>query len=117
MHSNFWKTQNPPKTPYYAVIFVSEKSNNLEGFYEMDEIILELAKKEDGFLGYETVGNPPHNLFVSYWKDMDAIEKWKHNTLHVEAKKEGYNKWYNRLLTQICKVEYCNEFIRKKENI
>lgn len=116
MNSNHWKTAAIPDKDYYAVIFISTKSNDLEGFHEMDEKILQIAMDEDGFLGYESVGNPPHNMFISYWKDMAAIEKWKHNLMHIEAKKLGFSKWYDRLVTQICKVEHSKEFIRKTEN-
>lgn len=111
--NSFWK--NPkPELPYYAVIFASTKSEDLDGFYEMDDRILQIAIDQPGFLGYETVGAPPKNLFISYWKDLEAIDAWRHNALHKEAKKLGFEKWYDRLLTQICKVEHSNEFIREK---
>lgn len=111
--NSFWKIPHPP-LPYYAVIFSSTKSNDLEGFYEMDEKILEIALEQPGFLGYETGGQPPHNVFISYWKDLEAIDQWRHNISHKEAKKRGYDQWYDRLLTQICKVEHSHEFIRPK---
>ncbi len=114
MKSTFWKNNIIPQAPYYAVIFASTKSENLEGFHETDDKILQIALLEKGFLGYETVGSAPDNIFVSYWENMEAIEKWKHNLAHIKAKKMGFSTWYNRLLTQICKVEYSKEFIRKQ---
>lgn len=112
--SNFWKIPHPT-LPYYAVIFASTKSNDLEGFAEMDEKILALAIEQPGFLGYETAGSPPHSIFISYWTSPEAIDAWRKNMQHQEAKKMGFAQWYDRFLTQICKVEHSNEFIRKDE--
>jgi hypothetical protein len=49
----FWKNNTIPTSDYYAVIFCSTKSANLEGYKEMDEKIMKLALEQDGFLGYE----------------------------------------------------------------
>jgi hypothetical protein len=31
----FWKNNVAPKGPYYAVIFISEKNENIDGYEEM----------------------------------------------------------------------------------
>src|SRR5690606_31960893 len=38
------------KTPCYAVIFSYQRSENLSGYQQMDEITLDLVKQMDGFL-------------------------------------------------------------------
>ena len=110
--SKFWKTEIP-KTNYYAVIFCSTRSTDLEGYATMDEKTIEKVKTLDGFLGYENIKNGDDGIFISYWRDMDSIEKWKHDAMHKEAKQYGYSKWYTRILTQICKVELSNEFVKE----
>lgn len=109
--SRYWKVEKP-QLPYYAVIFASTKSDNLQGFAEWDEKMLDLAMQQPGFLGYETVGNPPENLFISYWQTPEDIDNWRHNALHRQAKQLGHAQWYDRYLTQICKVEHAHEFVR-----
>ena len=45
------KTPNPP---YYAVIFCSVRTEGDNGYSEMAEQMVELAKKQCGFLGVES---------------------------------------------------------------
>ena len=52
-----------PQSNYYAVIFASSKSDNLEGYAEMDELTLKLAQEQPGFLGYESAGDHSGNFY------------------------------------------------------
>lgn len=99
-----WK-QTPPANGYYAVIFSSTKSDHLDGYKEMDEMTMNLAQDQKGFLGYESVSNGNIGIFISYWESMDAIENWRKNSTHLMAKAKA-NQWYKRYLSQICKVEH-----------
>lgn len=108
----YWKVSPIPNEDYYAVIFSSTKSSNLEGYEEMDERILKLAVEQSGFLGYESAGDKMSGIFISYWQDKEAIQKWKENVFHQEAKSLGISKWYDRFLSQICLVEHTNHFER-----
>ena len=59
-----------------------------------------LAKQQSGFLGVESArGNSGLGITISYWESLDAIENWKKNTLHKEAKKEVVS---NGMKTSIC---------------
>lgn len=98
-----WKKPLPQKD-YYAVIFASTKSDNLEGYKEMDELTLNLAQEQPGFLGYESVNNNNTGIFISYWENMDSINNWRKNSTHLLAKAQA-EKWYKRYLSQICLVE------------
>ena len=102
-----------PNPPYYAVLFVSTRSKNLDGYKEMDEATIERVKSVEGFLGYENIKSGDNGIFISFWESMEAFDKWRHDSMHKEAKEKGINLWYDRLLTQICKVEHSREFIRK----
>lgn len=99
-----WKKQ-PPTKDYYAVIFSSTKSEDLDGYKEMDEETMRLAQQETGFLGYESVNNGNVSIFISYWETMEAIDVWRKNSTHLMAKAKADN-WYKRYLSQICKVEH-----------
>lgn len=93
-----------PPGNFYAVIFSSTKSDDLEGYAEMDEITLRLAHGQAGFLGYESVNKENTGIFVSYWETKEAIEQWRRNATHQMAKSNA-RKWYKRYLSQICLVE------------
>ncbi|MFI5164614.1 MAG: hypothetical protein ACHQHP_05130 [Bacteroidia bacterium] len=61
-----WLKGNPPKKDYYAVIFASTKEDDLTGYYELDDKLMELAQQEPGFLGWENVKNGNQSIFISY---------------------------------------------------
>ena len=98
-----------PKPPYYAVIFSSVHTDRTEGYAEMAERMVELASSQSGFLGVESARNEL-GITVSYWKDLDSIKAWKHNTDHIIAQKKGREKWYESYKTRIAKVERDYEF-------
>lgn len=98
-----------PKNNFYAVIFSSTKSENLEGYAEMDETTMNLASQQPGYLGYESVAIENRSIFISYWESKEAIEDWRVHATHKMAK-SGAQKWYKRYLSQICLVESSHEY-------
>lgn len=95
---------NTPKAPYYAVIFSSINSENSDDYSEMADLMVQLATKQEGFLGIESARNVL-GITVSYWKDLESIKKWKENVEHSVARKRGRNEWYQAFKTRIAKVE------------
>ena len=100
-----------PKPPYYAAIFSSLNTEDVQGYSEMAERMVELASKQKGFLGIESARNEL-GITVSYWQDLEAIKSWKHNLEHTIAQKKGREKWYQSYKTRIVKVEGDYEFNR-----
>ncbi|MEQ9188441.1 MAG: antibiotic biosynthesis monooxygenase [Cryomorphaceae bacterium] len=100
-----WKQNIAPSPPYYASIFHYLLGDDLEGYAEMDALTLELALQSDGFLGYESHNSPGRGSFISYWRDLDAIDTWRKNATHITAKKEGRKRWYKYYHAMIAKVE------------
>lgn len=100
---------NTPKPPYYAVIFSSIRSDEDNGYDEMSEKMMELAKKEEGFLGIESARNEL-GITVSYWKDLESIKKWKNNPEHKIAQEKGREIWYSSFKTRIAKIESDYDF-------
>jgi len=98
-----------PKTPYYAVIFSSIRTNIDDGYSEMAKKMLTLASKQEGFLGVE-FAKEEVGITVSYWKDLDAIKRWKENSEHAVARKLGKSKWYASFIVRIAKVERDYDF-------
>lgn len=71
----------------------------------MDSLTMRLATEQDGYLGYESVNNGTKGIFVSYWQSMEAINKWRNNNTHKEARQSGIAKWYRYYHSLITKVE------------
>ncbi|HQQ95533.1 MAG TPA: antibiotic biosynthesis monooxygenase [Bacteroidia bacterium] len=93
-----------PHQAFYAVIFSSVKSDDLEGYTEMDEKTLKLAQEQKGYLGYEAVADDKRSIFISYWESMEDIRVWGEHAVHKMAKAQA-GRWYKRYLSQICRVE------------
>jgi heme-degrading monooxygenase HmoA len=92
------------KPPYYAVIFTTIISDNTEAYASTSARIEALAKQQEGYLGLEFARNEI-GITVSYWKSLEAIQNWKHNIEHTEARNLGREKWYKQYQLRICKVE------------
>ena len=100
-----------PKTPYYAVIFTSIRTEGDKGYEEMADKMMDLAKQQDGFLGVESARNII-GITVSYWRDLDSIKKWKEHTEHKIARESGRKIWYKAFKIRIAKVESDYDYIK-----
>ena len=102
-----------PETPYYAVVFTSRRTSlEAEPYAEMAAEMMELARKQRGFLGVdharETIG-----ITVSYWDSLKSIVDWKSHSRHVLAQEKGRERWYESYTIRICRVEREYSFDRK----
>jgi heme-degrading monooxygenase HmoA len=93
-----------PQTPYYAVIFTSERTDGDNGYAEMADEMVKLASVQPGFLGVESAREGV-GITVSYWESLEAIQKWKQNERHLVAQSQGISDWYLTYKTRVCKVE------------
>jgi heme-degrading monooxygenase HmoA len=94
-----------PKPPYYAVIFASQRTDGDQGYGKMAEKMVELASKQDGFLGVESARDEGLGITVSYWESLEAIKNWKDHSLHQVAQEKGKAIWYQNFSLRVCKVE------------
>ena len=94
----------------YANIFSYLKSDNYEGYKEMDEETLSLVGHIQGYLGYESVtNNDGRTIFISYWNSLKAINEWRINSRHKAAKNHG-KRWYAAYHSVLVKIESSSEF-------
>lgn len=90
--------------PYYAVIFTSVRTDIEQGYAEMADLMVEIAKEQEGFLGVESARSDV-GITVSYWRDLASIQNWKNNLDHLQAQKMGKQKWYESYKVRIALVE------------
>ncbi len=90
--------------PFYANIFSYIASETRKGYEAADEATLKEVQNIDGFLGYEVTGTESRRIFISYWRDMDAIATWQSNQTHQSAKSKGKD-WYTAYHSMLVKVE------------
>ncbi len=89
---------------YYAVIFTSTLSEQTDGYDEMAIRMKQLAEQQTGYLGMDSARSET-GITISYWKDLDAIKKWKSNLDHLNAQKLGKEKWYRSYKVRVCRIE------------
>jgi heme-degrading monooxygenase HmoA len=104
-----------PDLPYYAVIFTSVRTTEDNGYVEMSEKMTELASQQEGFLGIESARDEL-GITVSYWRDLDSIQKWKVNAEHTFARNEGRKTWYKLFKVRIARVEKEYSFLKNSTN-
>ncbi len=95
----------------YAVIFISIKTDKLVGYAELAEKMLKLAKKQKGFISFNSYTKESgENISISYWQSLADIKNWKENVEHKIAQKIAKEKWYKYYKIQVCKIEREYEF-------
>ena len=100
-----------PDSEYYAVIFTSQMSDSIEGYSEMSDKMVELAKKQKGFLGIDSARSEI-GITVSYWESLESIKNWKLNAEHTIARNLGRTQWYKSYDLKICKVLRTYNFLK-----
>ena len=98
-------------TPYYAVIFTSTRTAGDKGYAAMAQEMEELAKKQPGYLGFESA-RENIGISISYWKNLQAISDWKKQTEHLLAQRKGISDWYSWYKVRVCLVEREYDFTR-----
>ena len=70
--------------PYYALIFTNKQTDNLGGYNDMADTMEYLAKKQPGYICFESARNDL-GIAISYWETLEDIKNWKANFDHLEA--------------------------------
>lgn len=90
----------------YAVVFTSLRTAGDEGYAQTAEEMVSLAAAQPGYLGMESArGEDGLGITVSYWRDEDAIRRWKAQADHVAAQRAGRERWYRAYQVRVCRVE------------
>jgi len=97
------KIADTPKPPYYAVVFTSIRSDGDNGYAEAAKRLLEIARQQPGFLGYEAA-RQEMGISVSYWETPEAIRAWKDHPEHRKVQ-EKEPLWYRESRIRVCRVE------------
>ena len=93
-----------PEPPYYAVIFTSLRAEGDQGYGAMAARMLELSAMQPGFLGVESAREGV-GITVSYWANLEAIQRWKQQAEHLKAQRLGRERWYSTFKVRIARVE------------
>ena len=103
------------ESSYYAVIFTSQRTAGEDGYADMAERMVELARDQPGFLGVESARDAGgFGITVSYWTDEAVIRAWKSHAEHLIAQERGRRDWYASYEVRVARVERSYEMTRKR---
>ncbi|WP_198036967.1 antibiotic biosynthesis monooxygenase [Nocardia sp. BMG51109] len=100
---------------YYAAILTTALSpdpGDLTGYADAAAEMAELAERIDGYLGMEFARDPACGITVSYWRDLEALRRWRDDIDHLAAQRLGRERFYLGYRARICRVEREYEWTR-----
>ncbi|MEV8586969.1 antibiotic biosynthesis monooxygenase [Streptomyces sp. NPDC051180] len=100
--------------PYYTAVFTAVRPDSPEGYAETADRMKERVESMPGFLGYESARTPGGiGITVAYFRDLEALDAWRLDSAHQEAKAYGREHWYDSYSVHIGKVERSYGFERE----
>ncbi|RQO59932.1 hypothetical protein DBR47_11260 [Paucibacter sp. KBW04] len=94
------------ETPYYAVMFTSQRRSGDAGYGDMAERMVALAADQTGYLGAESVRDATGlGITMSYWRSEADIAAWRRHAEHQLARDQGRADWYEHYAVRVARVE------------
>ncbi len=98
--SNGWKG------PFNLIAFSSHLNKSSARYHSLGDEMVRLAREQDGFIGVSSIRNEDGSGFTaSYWRNLEAIDKWRKHPRHLEAQKLGREEFYQSFRTSLAQVE------------
>ncbi|MGI5455743.1 antibiotic biosynthesis monooxygenase family protein [Streptomyces sp. CA-249302] len=99
--------------PYYAAVFTTVRTRDQDGYRETDARLAELVRDIPGYLGMDHAQTPGGlGITVSYFRDADALTRWRSDAEHRAAQRRGRAEWYESYTLHVAKVERSHGFSR-----
>ncbi|MFE0674806.1 antibiotic biosynthesis monooxygenase family protein [Streptomyces sp. NPDC058867] len=104
--------------PYYAAVFVAVRTGEQSGYGETNERMEELVKDVPGYLGMDFAQTPGGlGISVGYFRDGDALSRWRTDAEHRAAQRRGRAEWYESYTLHVAKVERSHGFVRAEGSV
>ncbi|MGW5638426.1 antibiotic biosynthesis monooxygenase family protein [Streptomyces sp. NPDC003832] len=99
--------------PYYAAVFTAVRTQDQSGFSETNERMEELVRAIPGYLGADFAQSPGGlGITVAYFRDGDALQRWRTDAEHRAAQRRGRAEWYESYTLHVARVERSHGFVR-----
>jgi heme-degrading monooxygenase HmoA len=77
------------------VLFRSKLVSAPEGYAEMAQEMLDLARTMPGFVDVKSyTSDDGERLTVVWWQDEDTLRAWRTHARHLVAQQTGRERWY-----------------------
>jgi heme-degrading monooxygenase HmoA len=95
------------------VLFRSKLVDAPEGYAEMAQEMLDLAKTMPGFVDVKAYkADDGERLTVVWWEDEDTLRAWRTNARHLVAQKAGRERWYEYYSLEVADLRRSKRFDR-----
>ena len=96
-----------------VVLFRSKLVDAPDGYAEMAEEMLALAKTMPGFVDVKAFkADDGERLTLVWWQDEDTLRQWRTNARHLVAQKAGRERWYEYYTLEVAEVKRTRDFAR-----
>ena len=92
----------------YAVIFASKRTNaHSELYYQHNDALEEKIKSLPGYIKHVGIRHPEtrEGLTIAYFETLDAIQAWREDLDHQNAKALAKTHFYENYSVEIVKIE------------
>ncbi|MGW6472881.1 antibiotic biosynthesis monooxygenase family protein [Streptomyces nigra] len=95
-------------------VFTTVRTEGQSGYSETNARMEELVKDVPGYLGMDHAQTPGGlGITVGYFRDADALTRWRTDAEHRAAQQRGRDEWYRSYALHVAKVERSNGFTRE----
>lgn len=88
----------------YAVMFKAKVKQVDEEYLIMAKMMRKIAFEKYECIDFISVCENNIEFSISYWKDLESIQRWKENEEHLKAQELGKTKWYESYTIEIVKI-------------
>jgi heme-degrading monooxygenase HmoA len=88
----------------YAVIFRATTNELDQAYFDTAKRMRELALSQYNCIEFTAVTEGSNEIAISYWKNLEEIQKWKENGEHIVAQEQGKTKWYENYRVEIVEI-------------
>jgi len=94
----------------YAVIFKAKIKKLSTDYQQTATRMRELALTKYGCIEFVSSFENDTEIAISYWKNLEQIQHWKHDKEHMIAQEKGKFMWYESYTIQVTEIlrEYNN---------
>ena len=91
-----------------AVIFeFTPAEGRFPDYKRLAEGLGEEVRKIDGFVSierFQSISDPARFVSLSFWRDEDAVERWRNLQKHREAQAQGRRGIFSAYRLRVCRV-------------
>ena len=88
----------------YVVVFTAQLSDLNKDYFDLAAKLRQRAIENYGCTEFISASQGDQEIALSYWTDLESIQRWKSDELHIRGQALGQSQWYKGYRVDICEV-------------